>query len=61
MVDASAQGDVQKQVQKLLALLEQQITPIISDRAIATITVHLGKDKPPVVEVNRKWPLEAEK
>lgn len=61
MADASVQGDVQKQVQRLLALLEKQITPIISDKAIATVTVHLGKDKPPVVEVNRKWPLECDK
>ncbi len=53
--------EAQKEVLRLLLLLESQLTPIIAERATATITVHLGKDKPPIVEVNRKWPLEREK
>lgn len=52
--------EVQQEVLRILLLLETQLTPIIADHAVATITVHLGGEKPPIVEVNRKWPVVRE-
>lgn len=49
---------VQRDVLRLLCLLEKQLTPIMADNATATITIHLGKDKQPIVEVSRRWPLK---